>query len=565
MSRKNIKNKQQIVRNETSDVLNEISNWSLEKVDILHKSLPTLIQKKYEEQLMSKNIEDVMKATMYSENLHGKNKYDIKSVFFDPNSAGDGVGYKPTKGGVSFYTLQRMGDISIIKSIINTRVEQVQNFLKFSSDEQKEGFQIRKKKSLFEDKDDKLNDKDKHNIEEIVNFLENGGFNDKWDEIDNFQDFVRKIVRDSLTIDQLAFECVRDRSFNLKKFRAVDAATIRLLDTADPRFSKDFEQYRWRGYLPRYAMIWNNQILRNPTNDQLVMYYPWELGYGIRNKSTNILQNGYGTSELETLIEVMTWILWGMQYNGNFFKQGSQPKGFINIKGSNIDNSTLNEFRQAWTQTMRGVQNSHKVPVIQGIDLEWIDLQHGNRDMEFNEWLRFLFILTCAVYRIDPSELGFNFQEQARIFGQDGQRERLEHSKNKGLKPLLIFLQNIINKYLVSEIDENYEFVFTGIEVEDEEKQVKLDGEKLSNGMVSLEDMFKKYSGRDFNPEKDTILNQVYQNSQQAKMMGGEGMNSFVDGDEDNIDIFSEEKKDEDNNPILSKALEYIDKEWSSK
>lgn len=550
----------------TQNVLEEISAWPLEKVDLLQKSLPTLIQTKYESQLMSPNIEDVMKANMYADSMRGS-KNHIKSVFFDPNSASDGAGYKATKGGATFYTLQKMGDISIIKAIINTRVEQVQNFLKFSTDEQKEGFQIRKKRSIFDEDTTDLSDDEKRKAEEIVEFLENGGLNDKWETTDNFQDFVRKIVRDSLTIDQLAFECVRDRSFNLRKFKAVDAAMIRLLDTADPRFAQAFEQYRWKGYLPRYAMVWNNQILRNPTTDQLIMYYPWELGYGIRNKSTNILQNGYGTSELETLIEIMTWILWGMQYNGNFFKQGSQPKGFINIKGGNIDNSTLNEFRQAWTQTMRGVQNSHKVPVIQGIDLEWIDLQHGNRDMEFNEWLRFLFILTCSVYRIDPSELGFNFQEQARMFGQEGQKARLEHSKNKGLKPLLIFLQNIINKYLVSELAEDYEFVFTGVEVEDEEKQVKLDGEKLSNGMVSLEDMFQKYSGRDFDPNKDTILNQAYQTAQQSKMMGGEGMNSFVDG-QDNENVFAEyeqQTSEEEENPILSKALDYIDQTWGAK
>lgn len=550
----------------TQNVLEEISAWPLEKVDLLQKSLPTLIQTKYESQLMSPNIEDVMKANMYADSMRGS-KNHIKSVFFDPNSASDGAGYKATKGGATFYTLQKMGDISIIKAIINTRVEQVQNFLKFSTDEQKEGFQIRKKRSIFDEDTTDLSDDEKRKAEEIVEFLENGGLNDKWETTDNFQDFVRKIVRDSLTIDQLTFECVRDRSFNLRKFKAVDAAMIRLLDTADPRFAQAFEQYRWKGYLPRYAMVWNNQILRNPTTDQLIMYYPWELGYGIRNKSTNILQNGYGTSELETLIEIMTWILWGMQYNGNFFKQGSQPKGFINIKGGNIDNSTLNEFRQAWTQTMRGVQNSHKVPVIQGIDLEWIDLQHGNRDMEFNEWLRFLFILTCSVYRIDPSELGFNFQEQARMFGQEGQKARLEHSKNKGLKPLIIFLQNIINKYLVSELAEDYEFVFTGVEVEDEEKQVKLDGEKLSNGMVSLEDMFQKYSGRDFDPNKDTILNQVYQTAQQSKMMGGEWMNSFVDG-QDNENVFAEyeqQTSEEEENPILSKALDYIDQTWGAK
>ena len=254
-------------------------------------------------------------------------------------------------------------------------------------------------------------------------------------------------------------------------------------------------------------MVWDEMILHNPITKEPILYYPWELGFGIRNKTSDVRRNGYGVSELETLVNIITWILWGFSYNANFFSQGSQPKGFINIKNPNISNSTLQEFRQAWTQTMAGVYNSHRTPVINGIDLEWVDLQKlSNRDMEFNEWIKFLIIMTCSVYRIDPSELGFNFKESQQIFGQDGQRERLKHSREKGLKPLLIFLQGVITKYIVSELDENYEFAFTGIEVEDEEAQVKLDSEKLSSGMVAMQDIFKKYNGRDFDPEKDTFL-----------------------------------------------------------
>lgn len=243
--------------------------------------------------------------------------------------------------------------------------------------------------------------------------------------------------------------------------------------------------------------------------------------------------------------------------------QGSQPKGFINIKNPDISNSTLQEFRQAWTQTMAGYQNSHRTPVINGIDLEWVDLQKlSNRDMEFNEWIKFLIIMTCSVYRIDPSELGFNFKESQQIFGQDGQRERLKHSREKGLKPLLIFLQGVITKYIVSELDENYEFAFTGIEVEDEEAQVKLDSEKLSSGMISMQDIFKKYNGRDFDPEKDIILNQVYQGMKQAeeqnKMFGasqpGQQPEGVPEGDEE--DPFAQYKSFNEN-PIMKPAVDY--------
>ena len=356
----------------------------------------------------------------------------------------------------------------------------------------------------------------------------------------------------------------------VNKFRAVDAALIRQLDTDDPRYASMFEQYRWHGYLPRYAMVWDSQIIRNPATDELVVYYPWELGYGIRNKTTNVFRNGYGCSELETLIEVVTWILWGMQYNGNFFKQGSQPKGFINVKNSNIDQGTLNEFRQDWKQTMSSVYNAHKIPVIQGIDLEWIDLQQSNKDMEFTEWIKFLFVVTCAVYRIDPSELGFQFQDAARVFGQEGQKERLDHSQKKGLFPLLIFFQNIINRYVISEIDDRFEFVFTGVDIKDESAQIEIDKKKLDAGVVSLEDMFRKYSGRELDPEKDTILNSIYQTAQSNKMMGGEDMNGAVDemngeGENGDFDIADMLMQKSQGNPILGKALEFIDNQLSAK
>lgn len=987
------------------DFLSSLAGLSLEELDSIQKAAPMAFQSKLQSVLSSNDTEELLKANLYLGEINKTNPH-IQSVFFDPNDlAGNGKGFKDSKGVLSFSTLRRMGDIYIIRAIVNTRIEQVQNFLHFSEDEQKEGYTIRRKKSLFkEEKEDELSNEDKRKIENIVKFLENGGWNEKWDNLDSFQEFVRKITFDSLTLDQLAFEVVRSRDWELKKFRAIDASLIRFLDTVDPRQREAFEGYRFKGYLPRYCMVWDDMIIRNPMTKEPILYYPWELGFGIRNKTSNIRKNGYGTSELETLVEIITWILWGMSYNGLFFKQGSQPKGFINVKNANISPSTLNEFRQAWMQTMRGVENclseesfiitkdggfsikdvlkgkdekeieiwtgkefqracvyktsekkqltkmklnngmdincspnhkfkvisddgiikwkerkdiklgdfvlvnnkiidvnkqkfiykgkevdadlfeflgwatgdgwfgenlprkkrmstfyhsikerdiqerhsqilnkyginnkpkeifyskkqqediiekfgfnsvaksrletciidsdfiewifdlgfesskngkvipaflysvrtdyrraflrgffsadgsvvnkryiqmfitsdslreatkqllltegiccgvheqnnykdhfthkvkprmilikdnklfferigflqqhkqpiageldrkrkktihqsmvintlkslqkwikenkikyidkndssvfanaysgkdsmskerlitfinkynyplgddikdysfeevielkeseekvqmydvevydnehqfvvngmishnSHRVPVINGIDLEWIDLQKGNRDMEFNDWLKFLVIMSCSVYRIDPTELGFQFKDQAQIFGQDGQKARLQHSREKGLKPILVFLENVITKYIVSELDEDFEFSFTGIEVEDEEAQVKLDAEKLEKGMVAMQDIFQKYSGRPLDPENDIIINQVYQTAKQAEqqqqMYGasvpGESEEAGVPNDEES---FSENPFDKyksfDNNPILAEAINY--------
>jgi hypothetical protein len=551
-----------IQKAEKPDLIASLSSLSIEEIDRLQKAAPMAFQSKLQAALNSNDAGEIMKANLYLGEIN-RQPTKIQSVFFDPNDiSGNGRGFKDSKGVLSFSVLRRMGDIHIVKSIVSTRVEQIMNFMDFSEDEQKEGFTIRKKKSLFSTGDEKLTNEDKKKISKIVDFLEKGGWTDKWDNVDSLQEFVSKIMSDSLTLDQLAFEMVRNRMWELQKFRAVDASLIRFLDSVDPRQREGFEQYRFKGHLPRYCMVWDEMILHNPITKEPILYYPWELGFGIRNKTSDVRRNGYGVSELETLVNIITWILWGFSYNANFFSQGSQPKGFINIKNPNISNSTLQEFRQAWTQTMAGVSNSHRTPVINGIDLEWVDLQKlSNRDMEFNEWIKFLIIMTCSVYRIDPSELGFNFKESQQIFGQDGQRERLKHSREKGLKPLLIFLQGIITKYIVSELDENYEFAFTGIEVEDEEAQVKLDSEKLSSGMVAMQDIFKKYNGRDFDPEKDIILNQVYQGMKQAeeqnKMFGASQPGQQPEGvPEDEEDPFAQYKSFNEN-PIMKPAVDY--------
>lgn len=546
---------------------NSLTDLSLDELNRLQKSIPYAFQSKIQASLNSNNPEEIMKANLYLGEIT-PNSGRIQSVFFDPNDlSGNGKGFKDSKGILSFEILRRMGNIHIIRSIVNTRIEQIQNFLHFSEDDQKEGFTIRKKTSLFKESKKEISSVEKKKIEEIVEFLMNSGFNEKWDNIDDFQTFVRKIAFDSLTLDQLAFEVVRDKGWNIKKYRAVDASLIRFLDSVDPKQRERLEDYRFKGYLPRFCMTWDDQILINPTTKEPILYYPWELGFGIRNKSSDIRKNGYGTSELEILVELITGILWSIQYNMNNFSIGSTPKGFINVKNANISDSNMNEFRQAWSQMMTGVRNAKRTPVINGIDLEWIDLDKSNREMEYQEWAQFLVIMVCSVYRIDPSELGFSFKNQAQIFGQDGQKARLQHSREKGLKPILIFLENIITKYIVSEIDEDYEFVFTGIEVEDEETQVNLDKIKLESGMVSMQDIFKKYSGREFDSENDIILNQVYQQAQASKQQQ-EMFGSSVPGEMDEEGVPQDESKNpfdkykSIDNPIMTAAFDYIGKNF---
>jgi hypothetical protein len=547
MSKKNIKTYQ--------DIDKEIEKLQVEKNLLLEK------------QLSSKESEDIIKAHSYLEKNNQKKKGDgVKAYMFSPEREFySGLGYKSSLKSVTYDLLRGMGDVPIIKSAITTRTDQIRKFINFQVESDREGWTIAKKLGKFEKAEGnyELTDDDKKNIEKIVSFIENGGYYNKWSLNDDFEVSVTKIIKDSLELDQPALEIERVNRGDLYGFTAIDGGTIRNLETIDPREVKNTKYEEINGYYPRYCQVYNQRILTHWETKEPIVYYPWELAVPIRNYSSDIKRNGYGKSELEILVEVVTWLLWGMQYNGNFFKQGSHPKGFITLQDAG-DQDTLNEFRSAWRNMMSGVHNAHKIPVFEGKDIQWMDMHHSNRDMEFGNWNEFLILIVCSVYRIDPSELGFNFKQQTQLFGQQGQKERLDHSKDKGLKPLLRMLEKMFNKYIVSEIDDRYEFKFTGIDIEDEEQLLKNDATKIDKGMVSMEDMFEKHSGRKFDPKKDTVLNPVYWQAQQAQQFGGQESNEAVDEmtgepDEGVQNPFDEYEKAWKDNPIAEEANKRIE------
>ena len=540
------------------------NNLTLEGIDEEIKRLSVQKSLFLDKSLRSKDVDSIIKAQSYLvKQQKEKKKGSLKSYVYAPDGElFSGQGFRTTVKNVTFEVERRMAKTPVINSIITTRLEQISRFLKFTSDEQKEGWTIKKNIGRFGTKDDyKINDKDKEIIDNIATFLENGGLNKKWDnECPDFDEFAKMVMRDSLSLDAMTFEVGRNNLFEPYAFKPTDAGTIRLIES----LATDKEKYPYEekfGYLPAYCQVYNNNILKNKLTGEDIVFYPFDLAYGIRNRTSDMRANGYGIGELEILMEIVTWLLWGMQYNGNFFKQGSNPKGFFSLEDSS-DQTMLNEFRSGWRDMMMGVHNSWKIPVFEGGKVNWTSMQLNNKDMEFARWNEFLMVIACSVYKIDPAELGFRMEFQADAFGQKGEKERMNYSLDKGLKPLLSFFAKWVNKMIVTELNPGYLFSFTGIDLEDESKILENDIKKGSAGYVALEDMFKKYSGRELDKEKDTILNQVYQTAKQASQYGGQQSNQAVNemtGDESGIkNPFEDYEKGNTSNLILNEASRYV-------
>lgn len=508
-----------------------------------------------EEQLALKNayqsndVDSIMKAMKYTAAREGSQGAG-KSILIDPFNRNVNEGFYNKNTNLSFNMLRAMSLTPIPRAIIGTRKAQISEFTTPQTDKYSTGFIIRKKRKHYEvDEGAKLSKKEEQEIDILTEFILNCGDKENKFHADDFEKFVGLFVEDSLSLDQGCFEIVRGRKStmdNIVEFYAVDGATIRIADSIGDKFNTQRENKKINGFYPSYV-----QTIDGIINGE---FYPWDLCLGIRNPQTNIKSSGYGRAELEDLTNTVTDLLNAAMYNSQYFRIGSNPKGILRVK--NMNTTRIEEFRQNWMADMAGVKNAHKLPIIDADSLDFINTQGTSKDMEYHKYLEFLIKIGCAHFKISPEEIGFTLEGTGTggLGGGDNKTE-LEYSRNKGLVPLLRYLQAKINKYIIGpKTDDKYELVFVGYDQKTEQEELEDDVKKVTNGGIAMQDFFKKHSGREFNKEKDIILNPVYLQYKQMETMS-EGMqsNEFVDGEygDDN----------DDDNPFIQKAIRFIDEE----
>jgi HK97 family phage portal protein len=478
-----------------------------------------------------------------------------KAYLEDPLGLMEAMGYKDRAFSLSYDVLRKMATKdAVVSSIITTRVNQVSSFtVPARFNRSGIGYEI-----SLRDPEETPSKEDQKTMVAIEQFLENTGF-DNDNSRDDFDTFIRKIVRDRLTFDQVTFEIVPDRKGRPAEFFAVDSSTIRVAT------EKLNETIGWKeAKIKRNEEIKYVQVL----DGTIQAYFTAnELAFGVSNPRTDLKIAPYGFSELEMLIHQITSHLWAEEYNSRFFSQGGTTKGILNLKGQNIEPHQLEAFKRQWTSQVSGMTGAWKTPVVSVDELEYVNVSQSNREMEFEKWLNYLINIACAVYQIDPSEINFPNRGGAAGgggggLGDGGIEERLSHSRDKGLRPLLRFIESMMNKYIVSRFDPKFVFSFVGIDAKSEaeiaelqQKQVKVyktvneirkeeDLEPLPDGDIILATEYIQYLGQKAQQEQ--------QKQMMAMGMGDQG----GDDDDDN------EVEDSDVSDDVDKSLNKSDTKY---
>lgn len=512
--------------------------------DVIEQEEKLKIQKALalESDMKSNDVEKIWKAQNYLKTIQPREEEPHKSILVDPTQLQSSFGYKDKPFNLSYATLRAMGSIHIPLAIRRTRKTQVLAFCTPQENKYTTGFIVDKRNRWRAgERDKKMTKEEQKKADYITEFILNCGNTENFWNADTFDTFIGKILDDSMTFDQGTFEVVRDNFGRPCEFFATDGGTFRIADSY--MNEEKIKSELINGYPPSYVQVYQGQVYNE--------FYPWDLGWCVRNPSTDIRLNGYGRSELEDLTQTMTSILNADQYNANFFKVGSSPKGIITYSG-NVNQNTIDDFRKNWMMQVAGVMNAHKIPIINGDKINFIPTQQNNREMEYYKYLEFLIKIACGIYIIDPSEINFDISGTAngQKPGFEGNNaSRLKYSKDKGLKPLLKYIQGWLNKYIVWQIDPGFELRFVGIDQdEDASTELDMDIKKMGNFMTINEIRAK----HNLSPVEggDIIANPVYMQGKQMAMQGNPDSNDAVDDMQDD-----EQEKSEDENPFL-KAMQ---------
>lgn len=427
--------------------------------------------------------------------------FDPKASLVDPLSyQSTGYGYKERYSLLDYGRCRQITYADpIVAAVITTRLNQVASFAQPQLDKYKVGFKIN-----LRDKEKEPTKAELNEAKDITQFIMNCGVPESFDDTpdikrkDGLETFLRKIVRDSLTFDQINFEITPRNNGLPYSFSAVDAGTIRLIADKkenmerigspyiDPPLVNPYDSARvfkeWKTQHPRTAQVING-VVRHTFDE-------WEMAFGVRNPRTDLYAQGYGFSEIEMMVTTITSHMNAETYNRKFFSQGSSIKGVLAFEGS-VPPDQLEAFRRQWYQQVTGINNAWRTPIMSlGKDskMNWVSLHSTNREMEFGKWLEYCIKTICGVFQMDPIEIGFDISRMGAGanssggggLGNGNQMERIMFSQDKGLRPLLRHIQTLINDYIVYRLNPDFEFEFVGLNVGDEtgdlekvEKQVK--------------------------------------------------------------------------------------------
>lgn len=419
-----------------------------------------------------------------AENVDASKQIGRKAIIDDPyfESMGNGVNVKMR---MSRLTNKSLKEVSVrdwlVSSIIQARIDTLLRFSRPEHRRHEMGFRFVKK-----DHNAEYSTEEMQEIASLEDFIYNCGRKEGTPIEDrmNFGEFLKLTVRDALTFGHVAIEKVKTRKGGLHRIRPLPAENTYLLPKRmskaqieqqdksaqqtykqplsdnDPKIAQEVnvaENEFWK-----YVQVSYNMQPMNYFGDEDMIWKNF-------NPQNFADSQGYCYSPLELAIINITNHLNVENYNSNFFTHGYAARGVLHLKGT-VTQAQLMNFRRQFYNTISGQQHAWRTPIVAGLDeVQWVPMSGSAKEMEYINFNNHLMRIVCAQFQIDPVELGLDYLVSAngKSPAQQANNEyKIEYSRERGLYPILMFMEDLVNGEILPSIDKEmankYKFVFTG-------------------------------------------------------------------------------------------------------
>lgn len=390
-----------------------------------------------------------------SEKLAGRNPvYTYDQI----NQIRDGVQLRPT-WRIPFTQLRNASyTTSIISAIHTVRVEELSRFARISK---KTGLWFR-----TENEDDEVDEEILSRMKSCGRFFEKmGDLTPGWANRDHLGSVFEMMLRDTLTIDSIAFFLIYNSFNKLIEIRYVDPATIFPVD-------------RNKGYRSdksiAFVQIIDDNVVETFSENEILWFH--------KNHISDVSLRGFGFSPLEACILDLIGVIRSLKFNRDTFSR-QHPQGFMSFQGD-ATQEVIESLQLQWQEMVSGLDDSHRIPIIgtSAGEVRWTPLNIPN-DMLFKELMQWCVSFVLMGHGMDQSELGLRLTGSQATFSEGNQVGKSKLSMNRASLSLLTYFEASFNRIREFREDDFAGIVcdFTGKNPEDEKDKLSKLKDEVSN------------------------------------------------------------------------------------
>lgn len=288
-----------------------------------------------------------------------------------------------------------------------------------------------------------------------------------------FRELINIMVDDTLTLDATCFEYQKTRGGDFIHLVPVDPATIVLRVTEQGGTPMPPEV--------AYAQYIGGKKIAEFTVDEML----YET-YSARSYSP------YGLAPLESLILQVESALRGTLYNLAYFKESNVPEGFITLPEEVASSKEEVEQWQQWFDLLMAgdVRFQRRLKILPGNAT--YTAAKKPEDMAFERFEMWLLQQTCAVFDVQPQDIGITYQ----VNKATGETQS-DIGKERGLYPLANYVKEIFDGLIQEELDlPELQFIWVNMDPVDQKEEIEVAEKEIKIGALSV-DEYRQEHGRE--------------------------------------------------------------------